>query len=290
MNRLNKHADQPFDVMIDKKIANLAYHYWEQRGRPNGSPEVDWYRAVDDIDRGFGACAGVITTAVTAERSPSSIARDRTIEIANHDSKQVELKGGQQMSGKKVGVFGIYASRLAVENATDSLIRAGFPASDISVLMPETSGGAKHMGTEKTTKAPEGTAAGVTAGGAIGGTLGVLAGVGLLAIPGLGPFIAAGPIMAGLAGFGVGGAVGGVTGAFIGMGISEFEAKRYEGHLQKGGILLSVHCDTPGEIMRAKEVVKSTGGEEVTSTGESSIDTDKTADHNIASKAARGTN
>jgi hypothetical protein len=203
--------------------------------------------------------------------------------------KLVELKGEQRMSGKKVGVFGIYATRLAVENATDSLITAGFPASDISVLMPETVGGAKDMGTEKATKAPEGTAAGVTAGGVIGGTLGVLAGIGLLAIPGLGPFIAAGPIMAGLAGLGVGGAVGGVTGALIGVGISEFETKRYEGHLQKGGILLSVHCDTPGEIMRAKEVVKSTGGGEVTSTGESSIHT-KTADHNIASKAARGTN
>ena len=129
----------------------------------------------------------------------------------------------------------------------------------------------------------------VTTGAAIGGTLGVLAGVGLLAIPGLGPFIAAGPIMAGLAGLGVGGAVGGITGALIGMGIPEFEAKRYEGHLQRGGILLSVHCDTPGEIMRAKEVVKSTGGDEVISTGESSIDT-KTADQNIASTAARGTN
>jgi hypothetical protein len=192
------------------------------------------------------------------------------------------------MSVKKVGVFGIYASRLAVENATDSLMTAGFPASDISVLMPETLSDAKDMGTEKATKAPEGTAAGVTAGGVIGGTLGVLAGVGLLAIPGLGPFIAAGPIMAGLAGLGVGGAVGGVTGALIGIGIPEFEAKRYEGHLQKGGILLSVHCDTPGEIIRAKEVVKSTGGEEVSSTGESAIDK-KTADQNLASKAARGT-
>ena len=193
------------------------------------------------------------------------------------------------MSAKKVGVFGIYASRLAVENATDSLMKAGFPASDISVLMPETPGGAKYMGTEKATKAPEGAAAGVTAGGLIGGTLGALAGVGLLAIPGLGPFIAAGPIMAGLAGLGVGGAVGGVTGALIGMGIPEFEAKRYEGHLQKGGILLSVHCDTPGEIMRAKEVVESTGGEEVTSTGESSIDANRD-DQNISSTAARGTN
>jgi hypothetical protein len=117
-------------------------------------------------------------------------------------------------------------------------------------------GGPKEMGTEKATKAPEGAAAGVTTGGVIGGTLGLLAGVGLLAIPGLGPFIAAGPIMAGLAGLGVGGAVGGVTGALIGMGIPEFEAKRYEGRLQKGGILLSVHCDTSDEIKRAKEVME----------------------------------
>jgi len=192
------------------------------------------------------------------------------------------------MSGKKVGVLGIYASRLAVENATDSLITAGFPASDISVLMPESLGGAKDMGMEKATKAPEGTAAGVTAGGVIGGALGVLAGVGLLAIPGLGPFIAAGPIMAGLAGLGVGGAVGGVAGALIGMGIPEFEAKRYEGHLQKGGILLSVHCDTPGEIMRAKEVLKSTGAEDVSSTGESSVET-KTTNRDVTAKAARET-
>jgi hypothetical protein len=181
------------------------------------------------------------------------------------------------MSGKKVGVFGIYPTRAAVENATDSLLRAGFPVSDISVLLPEGLGGRKEMGTEKATKAPEGAAAGATTGGVIGGTLGVLAGIGLLAIPGLGPFIAAGPIMAGLAGLGVGGAVGGFTGALIGMGIPEFEAKRYEGRLQKGGILLSVHCDTSEEIKRAKEVMKLTGGEDVSSTGESSVDTKKAA-------------
>jgi hypothetical protein len=192
------------------------------------------------------------------------------------------------MSGKKVGVFGIYSTRIAVENVTDSLMRAGFPASDISVLLPESLGGPEDMGTEKATKAPEGTAVGVTTGGVIGGTLGLLAGVGLLAIPGLGPFIAAGPIMAGLAGLGVGGAVGGVTGALIGLGIPEFEAKRYEGRLQKGGILLSVHCDTAGEITRAKEVLKASGAEDVSSTGESSVDT-KTTDRDVASKAARGT-
>jgi hypothetical protein len=190
------------------------------------------------------------------------------------------------MSGKKVAVFGIYSTRSAVETATDSLVKSGFPASDISVLLPESLGGPKDMGTEKATKAPEGTAAGVTTGGVIGGTLGLLAGVGLLAIPGLGPFIAAGPIMAGLAGLGVGGAVGGVTGALIGMGIPEFEAKRYEGRLQKGGILLSVHCDTSDEIKRAMEVLKQTDAEDVSSTGEASNNTK--SDNESARRAARG--
>jgi hypothetical protein len=143
------------------------------------------------------------------------------------------------------------------------------------------------MGTEKATKAPECAAAGVTTGGVIGGTLGVLAGVGLLAIPGLGPFIAAGPIMAGLAGLGVGGAVGGVTGALVGMGIPEFEAKRYEGRLQKGGILLSVHCDTSEDIKRAKEVFKNSGAEDVSSTGESKVDSAKT-ENDAVRRAARG--
>jgi hypothetical protein len=190
-------------------------------------------------------------------------------------------KGETNMSGKKVGVFGIYSTRVGVENAVDGLVRAGFPSPDISVLLPENLAGTREMGTEKATKAPEGTTAGVTAGGVIGGTLGVLAGIGMLAIPGLGPFIAAGPIMAGLAGLGVGGAVGGVTGALIGSGIPEFEAKRYEGRLQHGGILLSVHCDTSDEIKRAKEVLKATGAEDVTSTGEASVDRDTSA------KAAR---
>jgi hypothetical protein len=191
------------------------------------------------------------------------------------------------MSSKKVAVFGIYSTRTAVENATDSLVRASFPASDISVLLPESLGGPKDMGTEKSSKAPEGATAGVTTGGVIGGALGVLAGVGLLAIPGLGPFIAAGPIMAGLAGLGVGGAVGGLTGALVGFGIPEFEAKRYEGRLQKGGILLSVHCDTSEEIKRAKEVVERTGGEDVSSTGEASTGSSKT-EPEIARKGASG--
>jgi len=175
------------------------------------------------------------------------------------------------MSNKKVAVFGIYSTRAAVESTVDSLVEAGFSTSDISVLLPENLGGPKEMGTEKATKAPEGAAAGATSGGVIGGTLGLLAGVGMLAIPGLGPFIAAGPIMAGLAGLGVGSAVGGVTGALIGMGIPEFEAKRYEGRLQKGGILLSVHCDTSDEIKRAKEILERSGGEDISSTSETTV-------------------
>jgi hypothetical protein len=121
----------------------------------------------------------------------------------------------------------------------------------------------------KDTKAPEGATAGATTGGVIGGTLGVLLGLGSLAIPGVGPLIAAGPIVAGLAGLGAGGAVGGLLGALVGMGIPEYEAKRYDGHVKDGGVLLSVHCETPGEVLRAKELLKSTGATDIASSGES---------------------
>ena len=115
-----------------------------------------------------------------------------------------------------------------------------------------TSRARKSSRTKKTRKLPEGTTTGVAAGGAIGGTLGLLAGIGALAIPGLGPFIAAGPIMGALAGAGAGGAVGGLVGALVGMGIPEYEAKRYEGQVKDGGILLSVHCDDSEWVGRAK--------------------------------------
>src|ERR1700686_358877 len=178
------------------------------------------------------------------------------------------------MTSKKTAVFGIYATQSGAENAIDMLTRSGFPVSDVSVLVPETLG-SKDMGTVKATKAPEGATAGATSGAVLGGTLGLLAGIGALAIPGVGPLIAAGPIMAALAGMGVGGAIGGITGALIGMGIPEYEAKRYEGRIQKGGILLSVHCASSDEVKRAKEIVERTGGEDVSSTGEASVDTSK---------------
>jgi len=129
----------------------------------------------------------------------------------------------------------------------------------------------KDFAHEKHTKAPEGASTGVATGGVVGGTLGLLAGIGMLAIPGIGPFIAAGPIMGALAGLGVGGAFGGLVGALVGMGIPEYEAKRYEGRLKDGGVLLSVHCDTSEEITRAKEILKRTGANDIASAGEEAV-------------------
>ena len=188
------------------------------------------------------------------------------------------------MAGKNKAVFAIYSTRAGAEHAAEMLLSSGFSTSDISVLLPENLG-SKEMGTEKSTKAPEGTAAGAGTGAVIGGTLGLLAGIGALAIPGIGPLIAAGPIVATLAGLGVGGTVGGLAGALIGLGIPEFEAKRYEGRLLRGGILLSVHCETSEEIKRAKSVLEATRAEDVSSTSESSSNVDK-SDRGIG-RAAR---
>lgn len=171
------------------------------------------------------------------------------------------------MSSKNTSVFGIYANRTQAENAVDRIFAAGFAQNDISVLLPDVNS-SKDFAHEKSTKAPEGTAAGVTTGGVVGGTLGLLAGIGALAIPGVGPLIAAGPIMGALAGLGVGGAVGGLIGALVGMGIPEYEAKRYEGRVKDGGVLLSVHCDTAEEVSKAQLLLKETGAEDISSAGE----------------------
>src|SRR6201992_2225349 len=173
------------------------------------------------------------------------------------------------MSSKNTAVFGIYATPATAESAVDHLLAKGFTNADISVLLPDDES-TRAFAHEKHTKAPEGTATGVTAGGVLGGTLGLLAGIGALAIPGVGPLIAAGPIMATLAGVGVGGAVGGVVGALVGMGIPEFEAKRYEGAVKAGGTLLSVHCDTSEQIAKAKEALRDTGARDISASGEES--------------------
>jgi hypothetical protein len=171
------------------------------------------------------------------------------------------------MARKHTAVFGIYKVEDQAERAVDTLIAAGFPGSSISVLLPDTRS-KRGFGHQENTRVPAGTAAGVTAGGVIGGTIGILAGVGALAIPGLGPLIAAGPIVAGLARAGVGGAIGGLVGALVGMGLPEYEATRYEGYMIDGGILLSVHCDATEQISRAKELVKGMGAVDVAAVGE----------------------
>ncbi len=175
------------------------------------------------------------------------------------------------MSGKNTAVFGIYPDQLSAEDGVDTLKKAGFRNTDISVLFPDNQG-SKDFAHEKNTKAPEGAVTGGASGAVIGGALGWLAGIGALAIPGIGPFIAAGPIMGLLSGIGVGGAVGGLTGALIGAGIPEYEAKRYEGRIRKGGLLLSVHCDNDEWIRRAKKSLAQTGAEDIASTGEAKAD------------------
>lgn len=175
------------------------------------------------------------------------------------------------MAGKNTAAFGIFHDRTSLENAVDTLKAEGFRSEDISVLMPHNEG-TKDFAHEKNTKAPEGVATGAGTGAAVGGALGWLAGIGALAIPGLGPFIAAGPIMGLLGGLGAGGAIGGITGGLIGMGIPEYEAKRYEGRIKEGGSLLSVHCDNSEWVGRAKNILERTGAHDVSSAGEASAD------------------
>lgn len=192
------------------------------------------------------------------------------------------------MAGKNTAVFGIYPSTTRAEKAVDLLVAQGFSEQDVSVLMADVNS-SREFAHEKNTKAPEGAATGVATGGVLGGTLGLLAGIGALAIPGVGPLIAAGPIMGALAGLGVGGAVGGLVGALVGMGVPEYEAKRYEGRVKDGGILLSVHCETSDEISRAKDILKASGAEDIASSGEKAVSTHgvTTEDTRLRSDAPR---
>lgn len=164
-------------------------------------------------------------------------------------------------------VFCLVSNENKASEIVSRLQGAGFSNNDISVLFPDKSG-TRDFAHEKNTKAPEGTAAGATTGGVVGGVLGLLAGVGLLAIPGAGPFIAAGPIMAALSGLGAGAAVGGIAGALIGLGIPEIEAKRYEGKVKGGNILISAHADNGDEVKRAKEIFENAGATDIGSTSE----------------------
>ena len=164
-------------------------------------------------------------------------------------------------------VFCIAKSEAQAVRIVEDARPAGFSSNDISVLFPDKSG-TRDFAHEQHTKAPEGAATGAVGGGLLGGVAGWLVGIGSLAIPGLGAFVAAGPIMAALGGAAAGAAAGGLTGALIGLGMPEFEAKRYEGKIKGGAILISVHTDDGNEVSRAKQVFKLAGAEDISYTGE----------------------
>ena len=168
-------------------------------------------------------------------------------------------------------VFGLYSRRQQVENAVDELKAQSFRNTDVSVLFSENVG-TKDFAHEKGTKAPEGVATGATSGAVVGGALGWLAGIGAIVIPGIGPLIAAGPIIGALTGLGVGGTVGGIAGGLIGLGIPEYEAKRYEGRIKEGNILLSVHADDSEWTNKAERILKDTGADNISSTSEAKGD------------------
>ena len=170
----------------------------------------------------------------------------------------------------KRAVFGIASTGIQAERIANGLRAAGFPESDISVLFPDKTG-TRDFAHEHHTKAPEAAAAGAGTGGLFGGGLGWLVGAGTLAIPGVGPFIAAGPILAALGGAALGAAVGGLGGALVGLGVPEYEAKQYEGKISEGNILISVHAEDSREVSRAKEVFTREGAHDISHTGEAPV-------------------
>ena len=176
----------------------------------------------------------------------------------------------------KKSVFCLATSRDQAERIVDQLKAANFSNNDISVLFPD-KGTTRDFAHEKNTKAPEGAVAGAGTGGVIGGALGWIVGIGALAIPGVGPFIAAGPIMAALSGAAIGAAAGGIAGGLIGLGIPELEAKRYEGKIKEGNLLISVHTDNSDEITRAKDIFSRAGAQDICTTGEASTPKDTKA-------------
>src|SRR4029077_14454910 len=191
----------------------------------------------------------------------NSTSKDRTNKQPKHKRKRIIMSKS---------VFGIATTHGQAERIVEQLQAQGFAASEISVLMPDT-GGTRDVGHVKATKAPEGATTGAATGGVTGGVIGLLAGIGALAIPGVGPFIAAGPIMAALSGMAVGAATGGVVGGLIGLGIPEIEAKRYDEKLRKGNYLIAVHTDESEDVDRAKHIFKTAGAEDISTVSEASV-------------------
>src|SRR5512140_1538017 len=184
----------------------------------------------------------------------------------------------------KKSVFCIATSREQADRIVDQLKTANFSNNDISVLFPD-KGTTRDFAHEKNTKAPEGAVAGAGTGGVLGGALGWIAGIGALAIPGVGPFIAAGPILAALSGAAIGAAAGGIAGGLIGLGIPELEAKRYEGKVKAGNLLISVHTENSAEIKRAKEFFTQAGAQDICATGEASTPRESKAAHRATHSA-----
>lgn len=184
--------------------------------------------------------------------------------------QQENLNQERQSFMSKKSVSCIAPSLLQANQIVDCLQDEGFSSNDVSALLPDKTG-TRDFAHKKGTKAPEGATAGAGSGAILGGALGWLAGIGALSIPGVGPFVAAGPIVAALSGAAVGGTVGGIAGALIGMGIPEFEAKRYEGKIKEGGILISVHTDSADEVKRVKEIFRQAGAQDIAAAGEAPV-------------------
>lgn len=178
------------------------------------------------------------------------------------DTQKHRKPDGTLKTDARIAVFGLFTERARLEGAIDALIAAGFRNSDISALLPDTRA-TQEVAHEKHTKAPEGAAIGATAGGVVGGAVGLLAGLGAIAIPGIGALVAIGPIMGLLAGAGAGGAVGTLAGALIGLGVPEYEAKRYEAYLNEGKCLVAVHADDREWAKRARNILDGAGAFDV---------------------------
>jgi hypothetical protein len=173
-------------------------------------------------------------------------------------------------------IFCIASTEPQARQIANHLKAAGFSGNDISVVFPDKTG-SRDFAHEQHTRAPEGAAAGAGAGGVLGGGLGWVIGIGAVGIPGVGPFIAAGPIMAALAGAAVGAAAGGLTGALVGLGSPEYQAKRYEGRILAGNILISVHAEDATEVDRANDIFKREGAEDISYAGEAWVTSPESA-------------
>ncbi len=167
-------------------------------------------------------------------------------------------------------VFCIAETRDQADRIVDHLKNSNFSNNDISALFAD-KGTSRDFAYDKNTKAPEGAVTGASTGGVIGGALGWIAGIGALAIPGVGPFIAAGPIVAALSGAAIGATAGGIAGGLIGLGIPEIEAKRYEGKIKEGNILISVHTESSEQIATAKRIFKDAKAHDICDTGEAGV-------------------